>query len=70
MDLMHVRCTLTNFKRNYLIKIFSKQINKNKYDSSLKKLETNLNMNPGFLTGFSDAESSFVIRINKKKSGG
>lgn len=49
----------------YQIKIPAKQLNNRGYSTLLNKLM----INPWFLTGFSDAESSFVIQINKNKKG-
>ena len=51
---MHIRCTLTNFERNYQIKIPSKQINKLR--------STNINLyNPYFITGFSVLRRRILI---------
>ena len=61
--LMHLRCTLMGFERNYRIKILSKQLNKlffstlRNYDNKLLKL------NPWFITGFTDAEGCFSIGV-------
>jgi len=59
--LMHLRCTLMGFERNYQIKILSKQLNIKNY-STLQILPK---LNPWFITGFSDAESTFTIIIDK-----
>jgi hypothetical protein len=56
---MQLRCTLMGFERNYQIKIPSKQLNNRLFSSS----SIHSNINPWFITGFSDAESSFVISI-------
>jgi len=63
----NLRCTLMGFERNYPIKIPSKQLN-NKFSTFNypSKLE------PWFVTGFTDAEGSFSIIIdknNKRKLG-
>jgi len=66
-NLMKLRCTLMGFERNYRIKFPSKQLIKNfstfNYPSKIE---------PWFLTGFTDAEGSFSIIIdknNKRKLG-
>ena len=60
------------FERNYQIKILSNQINtlRRSYTSISKNLLYNLsnNLNPWYLTGFSDAESNFTVRIIKSNS--
>jgi hypothetical protein len=65
--LMKLRCTLMGFERNYPIKNPSKQLKKNfstfNYPSKIE---------PWFLTGFTDAEGSFTIIVdknNKRKLG-
>ena len=68
MYFLHTGYSLTNYKS--YIKILPKQINKNKYDSSLNKFTTKLMMNPWFLTGFSDAESSWAQVIVEKCNQG
>ena len=60
--LMHLRCTLMGFERNYQIKIPSKQLNK-LFISTVSGENTILN--PYFITGFADAESSFCTTIEK-----
>jgi len=68
-------CTLVHFERNSQFKIPFKSINNFRlYNSiSTQQSEIKLNMlNAYFVTGISDAESSFVIRIyqdNKYKTG-
>jgi LAGLIDADG endonuclease len=59
--LMHLRCTLMDFERNYQIKNPSKQLNIKNFSS----LQSNTKMNPWFITGFADAESTFTIIIDK-----
>jgi len=61
-----LRCTLVCFERNSQLKIPFNLINKSRlYNSiSTQQSEIKLNMlNAYFVTGFADAESSFVIRI-------
>lgn len=74
----HLRCTLMGFERSYQNKIpTTLLINNNKYYSTSsvndsKANSTNLNIDPNFLTGFADAEGSFVLSITKSdnvKSG-
>ena len=62
-----LRYTLMGFERSYQIKIPSKQINKliyRNYNSSCNL--TMAPLDPYFITGFSDAESSFIILILKE----
>ena len=72
VNLTHLRYTLMGFEINYQIKILSNQINtlRRSYTSISKNLLYNLsnNLNPWFLTGFSDAESNFTVRIIKSNS--
>jgi hypothetical protein len=59
-----LRCTLMGFERSYQIKILSKQLITQQNFSSLASAQVqNFNLNPWFVTGFSDAESSFSISI-------
>ena len=63
-----LRFSLTGLERNYKVKIPSKQINKVRFYSTHDVDQTQkLIMNPWFLTGFCDAESSFTIRIRKQQ---
>ena len=57
--LMRLRCTLTGFERNYLIKIPSKQLNKLPFSTLIQMPK----LNPWFVTGFADAEGCFTILI-------
>lgn len=67
----HLRYALMGFERNYQIKILSNQINTLR---SFSSLPSNLlcnpsdNLNPWYITGFSDAESNFTVRIIKSNS--
>jgi LAGLIDADG endonuclease len=56
---MLLRCTLMGFERNYQIKIPTNQLN----NRSFSTLATQTKINPWVLTGFSDAESSFIISM-------
>ena len=62
-----LRCTLTGFERNYQIKILSKQINKlRSYSIAIPQSQTMYScLNPNFITGFIDAEWSFIVRVRK-----
>lgn len=67
-----LRYTLTDFERNYQIKIFSKQINKlRSYTTLAGPLLRGKNpgfldlLNPYLITGFTDAGGSFIIIIRK-----
>lgn len=62
VKLTHLRYALMGFERNYLIRIPSNQINTSRMYTSLAPQQLcNLssNLNPWFLTGFSDGESNF-----------
>jgi hypothetical protein len=61
---MHLRCALMGFERNYQVKILSNQLNLNKY--SFSTLNTQPKLNPWFVSGLADGESSFSISIQKK----
>ena len=66
--LMQLRCTLMGFERYYQVKIPSKQLNINKsFFSTVSAIEGQTALNPYFITGFSDAESSFSVTIYKNK---
>nr|YP_009517164.1 LAGLIDADG homing endonuclease [Blastosporella zonata]YP_009517209.1 LAGLIDADG homing endonuclease [Blastosporella zonata]AYE93084.1 LAGLIDADG homing endonuclease [Blastosporella zonata]AYE93085.1 LAGLIDADG homing endonuclease [Blastosporella zonata] len=65
---MQLRCTLMGFERNYQIKIPTNQLN----NRSFSTLSTQNTIDPWFITGFSDAEASFIISIyrdDKSKTG-
>jgi len=69
--LPHLRCTLRSFERNSKNKILTTQlVNKRSYSTSCindgsDDNNHNLIIDPNFLTGFADAESSFVLSITK-----
>ena len=54
-----LRCTLMGLETGYQVKIPAKQLINRGYSTH------KLMINPWFLTGFSDAESSFIISIYK-----
>lgn len=56
-----LRCNLMDFERNHQIKIPSNQINK--FSTFIPK-----SFKPWFITGFSDAEFSFMILIQPRKN--
>jgi hypothetical protein len=58
-----LRCTLMDFERNYQVRILTKQLTSRTYST----LSNKLMVNPWFITGFSDAESSFAVQFNKNK---
>lgn len=70
----HLRCTLMGFERNYQNKILTTQlVNKRSYSTSFTKNSRannnhDLIIDPHFLTGFADAESSFVLSITKSNN--
>jgi hypothetical protein len=71
VNLTYLRYALMGFERNYQIRIPSNQINTLR--RSYSSISTNLcnlsdNLNPWFVTGFSDGESNFTVRITKSNS--
>ena len=58
---MQLRCTLTGGESCYPIKIPSKQLNNRSFSTLNSITETELN--PWFVTGFSDAEGCFTIKV-------
>lgn len=54
-----LRCTLMGCESSYQVKIPTKQLNNRTFST----LSAQPNINPWFLTGFSDAEASFIISI-------
>lgn len=73
---MHLRYALMGFERNYLIRIPSNHLItlRRPYTSlstnflcNLKPLATD-SINPWYLTGFSDGESNFTVRVIKSNS--
>ena len=69
MKEVQLRCTLLNFERNYQTRIPFKQIiNKFRtYTFKTVNTSTSTEINPWFVTGFSDAESCFSISIIRNK---
>ena len=59
-----LRCTLMGFERSYQINNPSKQIFKYSTEVSTN-LSKNSSLNPWFISGFTDAEGSFIISIVK-----
>jgi hypothetical protein len=73
INLPYLRCTLMGFERNSQNKILTTQlVNKRSYStSSINDVSDNnhdLIIDPHFLTGFADAESSFVLSITKSNN--
>ena len=63
-DIM-LKCSLKGLWLNHRNKILTTQlVNKRNYSSN----NHGLNINPNFLTGFADAESSFVLSITKSNN--
>lgn len=56
-----LRYTLMGFERSYQVRFLSNQINKNNRLFSTQ-------LNPYFVTGFCDAESSFQVLVTKNKN--
>jgi hypothetical protein len=61
---MHLRCTLMGFERNYPVKIPSNHLN----NRSFSILTSQVKLNPWFISGFTDAEGSFIISICKSEN--
>uniref|UniRef100_UPI0022FD92F1 hypothetical protein n=1 Tax=Drechslerella dactyloides TaxID=74499 RepID=UPI0022FD92F1 len=66
-NLKHLRCTLISFERNYQIKTLSNQIiNKRFYSLNVELSSSNKSiLHPWFVTGFIDAEGSFMVVVRK-----
>ena len=62
--LMLLRCTLMGFERNYPVKIPTNQLNNRNFSI----FSTQSKINPWFLTGFSDAEASFIVSMYKDEN--
>ena len=75
-----LRCTLMGFERNYQVKILSNLINYTTFFSQHKTDRVNtfqlrnytnhpstLNLNPLYISGFTDGEGCFMISIIKDK---
>ena len=63
-----LRCTLMGFERNYPFKIPSKQFNNKSFSQITLPSEICLikyKINPWFLTGFTDGEGCFSIKIQQ-----
>ena len=78
--LPYLRCTLAGFERNYQVKILSNLINYTTFCSQHKaegvktfqvrnysNLPSTLNLNPWYITGFTDGEGCFMLTIIKDK---
>jgi hypothetical protein len=59
-----LRCTLMDFERSYQINNPSKQ---SKFSFSTLHSDQNVQLNPYWVTGFTDAEGSFTVVIDKIK---
>jgi hypothetical protein len=60
---LRLRCTLTGFESSYQFKILSKQLKNHKTFSTIN---TQPKLNSWFVTGFFDAESSFIFYYQNK----
>jgi hypothetical protein len=78
--LPHLRCTLAGFERNYQVKILSNLIYYTSLFSQHKARKVNtfqvrnysnlpstLNLNPLYISGFTDGEGCFILTILKDK---
>jgi hypothetical protein len=64
---IHLRCTLMGFERNNQLRILAKQLlNRPRKFSTLNLTAQQSSINPWFITGFADADSSFMITQNDK----
>lgn len=66
-NIFRLRCILKGFEKNCQVKILSKQINRSiSYFASIPNLQTmHPYLKPNFVTGFTDAEGSFIVRVRK-----
>ena len=62
--LVQLRCTLMGFERNYPVKIPANQLNNRKF--SIVSCQSKIN--PWFITGFSDAEASFIVSMYRDEN--
>lgn len=53
------------FERNYQVKILSNQIRQYSTQTSVTVPSVDPKFNPWFVTGFTDAEGSFIISVSK-----
>ena len=60
-----LRCTLMGFERSYQVRVLSNQLNK-LFFSTISVQSSQLN--PYFVTGFCDAESSFQVLVSKNNN--
>jgi len=66
--LMKLRCALMGFERNYQLRILAKQLLNRPRSFSISNSPTKgqqSSINPWFITGFTDAEGSFMITITQ-----
>ena len=65
--IIRLRCTLTDFERNYQVRtLFNQFLNKRSYSSiALKPSVSKSNFNPWYITGSVDGEGSFMVRIRR-----
>lgn len=64
-----LRCSLTGFERNYQVKPFSNQLPRrenSKFYSSLAISQSQIKLNPYFITGFSDASQKLFSSFFEK----
>ena len=59
-----LRCTLTGCESSYQIKIPSKQLNNRSFYRTISTMAKQ-NLNPWFITGFTDAEGCFSLKIQQ-----
>ena len=64
-----LRYTLMGFERSYQVRFLSNQINKLFFSTpSATRIHYVTQLNPYFITGFCDAESSFQVLVIKNKN--
>jgi hypothetical protein len=69
--ILSLRRSLTGFERNYPVKILSNQLpyrENLRFYSSLTTEQSQIKLNPQFITGFTDGEGCFSIVIKKKST--
>jgi hypothetical protein len=66
----NIRCTLMGWETSYQVKALTKQLNRLSHNNitklnirSFSTKASSTKLNPGFISGFSDAESCFSISI-------
>jgi hypothetical protein len=64
---MYLRCTLMGCESSYQVRILSKQLSIRTFSSSSLTPQPMPRIDPWFITGFSDAEGSFIVTVLPNK---